>query len=184
MNENIYLFNKQLAYIEGDDFKNYIHDMQITQEYAKLNRRTIADIILHKMGLTEDSSFESIHNYIDFKRNILRKGAISAEKNELLLIPINMRDGTIIGIGKGNPDWNYSAPHGAGRLMSRTQAFNTISLKTFKQQMKNVYSTSVSNETIDESPNAYKPLSEIVNQVKETIDILEIIKPIYNFKAK
>ncbi len=175
--------NKDLAYLTGVDFDNYMHDMKIMQEYAVLNRRTIANIILSKANLTKKSSFETIHNYIDFKRMILRKGAVSAEKDEILLIPINMRDGSIIAKGKGNADWNYSAPHGAGRLMGRNQAHKDLDLDTFKEQMKNIYSTSVMTETLDEAPNAYKPISEILETITDTVEIIDIIKPIYNFKA-
>ena len=175
--------NKELAYLTGVDFNNYMHDMKIMQEYAVLNRRTMANIILSKADLTEQTSFETIHNYIDFKRMILRKGAVSAEKGEILLIPINMRDGSIIAEGKGNADWNYSAPHGAGRLMGRNQAHKNLDLNTFKEQMKDVYSTSVMAETLDEAPDAYKPISEILETITETVEIMDIIKPIYNFKA-
>jgi RNA-splicing ligase RtcB len=157
--------------------------MKIMQGYAVLNRRTMANIILLKANLTEKSSFETIHNYIDFKRMILRKGAISAEKDEILLIPINMRDGSIIAKGKGNADWNYSAPHGAGRLMGRSQAHKDLDLDTFKEQMKGVYSTSVMAETLDEAPNAYKSITEILETITDTVDVIDIIKPIYNFKA-
>jgi len=175
--------NKDLAYLTGDDFRNYLHDMKIMQEYAVLNRRTMANIILLKANLTEKSSFETIHNYIDFKRMILRKGAISAENDEILLIPINMRDGSIIARGKGNADWNYSAPHGAGRLMGRSQAHKDLDLDTFKEQMKGVYSTSVMAETLDEAPNAYKSITEILETITDTVDVIDVIEPIYNFKA-
>lgn len=175
--------NKDLAYLTGIGFDNYMHDMEIMQEYAVLNRRTIANIILSKANLIEKSSFETIHNYIDFKRMILRKGAVSAEKNEILLIPINMRDGSIVAKGKGNADWNYSAPHGAGRLMGRKQAFKNLDLDAFKEQMGNIYSTSVIAETLDEAPSAYKSIDEIIEMITDTVEILDIIKPIYNFKA-
>jgi RNA-splicing ligase RtcB len=158
-------------------------DMKIIQSYAVLNRRTMADIILEKTGLTEVESFETIHNYIDFNRMILRKGAVSAEDGEILLIPINMRDGSLICRGKGNPDWNYSAPHGAGRLLSRSKAKELLDMDTFKEQMKDVYTTSVSTSTKDEAPNAYKPIEDIISNIGETVDIIEKIKPIYNFKS-
>lgn len=177
------VINKDLAYLVGNEFHYYMVDMVLIQKYAVLNRRTMANIILEKAGLTEEHSFETIHNYVDFDDMILRKGAVSAKKSELLLIPINMKDGSIIAKGKGNPDWNYSAPHGAGRLMSRKQAHKKLSLEEFKEQMKGIYTTSVSSKTLDEAPNAYKPMSEIVNTIKDTVEILEIIKPIYNFKA-
>jgi len=175
--------NKNLAYLEGGLFNDYMNDMKIMQRYASVNRRTIADIILHNAGLTEESSFETIHNYIDFNRMILRKGAVSAEKGEKLLIPMNMRDGALICTGKGNPDWNYSAPHGAGRLMTRTEAKNKLSIDEFKKQMQGIYTTSVSKSTIDEAPGAYKPMEEIMEMISDTVDIIDILKPVYNFKA-
>lgn len=175
--------NKDLAYLIGADFDNYMHDMELMQKYAVLNRRTMANIVLEKAGLTEIEAFETIHNYIDFNRMMLRKGAVSAENGETLLIPINMRDGSIIAKGKGNEEWNYSAPHGAGRLMGRRQAHKNLNFDEFKEQMKDVYSTSVLTETLDEAPNAYKPINEILEAISETADVLEIIKPIYNFKS-
>ncbi len=177
------IINKDLAYLVGADFDNYMHDMSLMQKYAILNRRTMANIILEKTGLTEAIAFETIHNYIDFNRMILRKGAVSAENEEILLIPINMRDGSIIGKGKGNADWNYSAPHGAGRLMGRRQAHKNLNFEEFKEQMKDVYSTSVLAETLDEAPNAYKPMNEIIEAITDTVEIVDIIKPIYNFKS-
>ena len=177
------IINKDFAYLTGTDFDNYMHDMELMQKFAVLNRRTMANIILEKAEFTEAESFETIHNYIDFKRMILRKGAVSAENGETLLIPINMRDGSIIAKGKGNEDWNYSAPHGAGRLMGRNEAHKKLNFDEFKEQMKGVYSTSVLTETLDEAPNAYKPMNEIVEAIGETVDIVDIIKPIYNFKA-
>ena len=175
--------NKELAYLTGQQFEDYMNDMQIIQKFASLNRRTMADIIVKYAKLHEVDSFETIHNYIDFKRLILRKGAISAEEGEKVLIPMNMRDGSLICIGKGNEDWNYSAPHGAGRLMSRTKAKKSIKMETFKKQMKNIYTTSVSKETLDEAPNAYKPATEIMDMIQDTVEIVDIIKPVYNFKA-
>ncbi len=175
--------NKDLAYLTGVDFDNYMHDMELMQKFAVLNRRTMANIILEKVELTETDSFETIHNYIDFNRMILRKGAVSAEKGERLLIPINMRDGSIIATGKGNSEWNYSAPHGAGRLMGRNEAYKKLNFDEFKEQMKDVYSTSVLAETLDEAPNAYKSMNEIIDAIGETVEIVDIIKPIYNFKA-
>jgi len=175
--------NKDLAYLIGSNFDNYMHDMELMQKYAVLNRRTMANIILEKAGLTEVEAFETIHNYIDFKRMILRKGAVSAENGETLLIPINMRDGSIIAKGKGNEDWNYSAPHGAGRLMGRRQAHKNLNFDEFKEQMKDIYSTSILTETLDEAPNAYKPMNEILEAIGETAEVIDIIKPIYNFKA-
>ena len=177
---------KDLCYLEGEDRENYLHDMAICQKFASYNRAFIANIILEKMNLgtlNDLPNFQTIHNYISFEDNIVRKGAISAKKGERVLIPINMRDGCIIGIGKGNDDWNQSAPHGAGRIMSRMAAKETISMDDYKNSMKNIYTTSVSEDTIDESPFAYKPMEEILENIKDTIDIDIIIKPIYNFKA-
>lgn len=174
---------KELRYLTGQDREDYLHDMQICQEFAVKNRRTIADTIISKMGFVELGSFETIHNYIELETNMVRKGAISAKAGELLLIPINMRDGCIIGRGKGNPDWNYSAPHGAGRIMSRNKAKESITLDQFKESMDGIYTTSVTTDTIDESPMAYKPMDEIVRNISDTVHIEKIIKPVYNFKA-
>ena len=174
---------KDLCYIEGEDFYNYINDMKITQEHAKINRYTIASQILQHMNLHEIEIFDTIHNYIDTDNMILRKGSISAQANEKVIIPMNMRDGSLICIGKGNPDWNYSAPHGAGRIMSRNQARDQVSLEEFKVSMKDIFSTCVNENTIDESPMVYKPINEIIENIKDTVDIIDIIKPIYNFKA-
>lgn len=174
---------RELAYVEGDNFKNYIHDMILVQEHAKINRRTIVNLILSKAGLHEVESFDTIHNYIDTDAMILRKGSISAREGERVLIPMNMRDGSLICVGKGNSDWNYSAPHGAGRLMSRNEAFKNLTLSVFKESMKDVFSTSVCNETLDEAPQVYKPMEEIIENIKDTVEIISIIKPIYNFKA-
>ena len=175
--------DKDLAFLTGDDFSDYMNDMAIVQKFATLNRETMAEIILKEASLQEAERFETIHNYIDFKRMILRKGAVSAENGETLLIPINMRDGSIIAKGKGNEDWNYSAPHGAGRLMGRNEAHKKLNFDEFKEQMKDVYSTSVLTETLDEAPNAYKSMNEIIEAIGETVEIIDIIKPIYNFKA-
>jgi len=175
--------NKDLAYLEGSDMTNYLNDMRIMQQYATANRKMIAYIILEMAGLKKTSEFETIHNYIDFEKMILRKGAVSAEKDELLLIPINMRDGSLLCAGKGNEDWNYSAPHGAGRLMGRKEAKRKLDLSAFEIQMKGVYTTSVCEDTLDEAPDAYKPMSEIVEAIKDTADIIKILKPIYNFKS-
>lgn len=174
---------KELCYIEGDNFKNYIHDMNLAQEHAKINRQTIADQIIKHMDLHIDMSFDTIHNYIDIDNMILRKGSISAQKGEKVIIPMNMRDGSLICIGKGNPDWNYSAPHGAGRILSRSKAKEEIDLNDFKESMKGIYTTSVNRGTLDESPFAYKPAEEIIENIKNTVDIISIIKPVYNFKA-
>lgn len=172
-----------LAYLEGIHLKNYLHDVGIIQKYAHINRKTIANEIITRIGLTIEEEFTTCHNYIDLDHMILRKGAISAQKGEKLIIPINMRDGAIIGIGKGNPDWNYSAPHGAGRIMSRSKAKELVSLEEFKKSMNDVWTTSVCQSTIDESPMVYKSIEEIVENIKDTVTIERIIKPVYNFKA-
>lgn len=174
---------KELCYLTGKYRDQYLHDMEICQKYAVLNRNTIASIILDAMNWKSLGEFETIHNYIEVESNMVRKGAISAKDGELLLIPINMRDGSIIGKGKGNSDWNCSAPHGAGRIMSRCKAKETLSIEEFKETMKDIFTTSVNQSTIDESPMAYKPMDEIVNNIKGTVDIIKVIKPIYNFKA-
>ena len=175
--------DKELAFLTGEDFDNYMHDMKLVQLFAVTNRATMAKIILDEMNLHEESRFETIHNYIDFKRMILRKGAVSAEKDEKLLIPINMRDGSLLCIGKGNEDWNYSAPHGAGRLMSRSKAKAAIDMKDFVKSMKGIYTSSVGTETLDEAPQAYKSIEEIKAAITDTVDIIDTIKPLYNFKA-
>lgn len=186
---------KDLAYLEGQYREDYLHDMKICQEFAILNRKTIANIILKNIMYYQDGEeplncwdlkddyFETIHNYISFEDNIVRKGAISAKKDEMVLIPMNMRDGCIIGVGKGNDDWNQSAPHGAGRIMSRMKAKETFNLDEYKESMKDIYTTSVNEDTIDEAPFVYKPMQEIIDNISDTVDIIKIIKPIYNFKA-
>lgn len=174
---------KHLAYVSGDLFNNYIHDMRIVQRFAELNRKAIMDEILKGMGLKTEEQFTTIHNYIDTENMILRKGSVSARTEEKLIIPINMRDGSLICIGKGNPDWNYSAPHGAGRLMSRSAAKKSFTVSEFKKQMKGIYSTSINSGTLDECPMAYKNMDDIVNNIGDTAEIVNIIKPIYNFKA-
>lgn len=174
---------KDLCYLEGKLRKDYLHDMKICQKFARINRREIAFVIMSKMNLDCINYFETIHNYISFEDNIVRKGAISAKKGEKVLIPMNMRDGCIIGIGKGNDDWNQSAPHGAGRIMSRMKAKETFNLDEYKESMKNIYTTSVNEDTIDEAPFVYKSMQEIIDNIGDTVDIIKIIKPIYNFKA-
>ena len=175
-----------LCYLTGEDRQAYLHDMHICQDFAKLNRRTIANSILtaltHK-SIDAFSHFETVHNYIDLETSIIRKGAVSAKLGEKLLIPINMRDGSLICIGKGNPEWNSSAPHGAGRLYSRAQARQLFSVDEFERQMKNVYTTSVNAETLDECPMAYKPMEEIMANIAPTVDVFKVIRPRYNFKA-
>jgi RNA-splicing ligase RtcB len=176
-------FNGALAYAEGQTFEDYIHDMRIAQKFAKYNRKAIAEVIIREMGFKVEGSFTTIHNYIDLDEMILRKGAISAKKGEVVIIPINMRDGSIIAKGKGNNDWNQSAPHGAGRLMSRKQAKLKLSLEEFKKSMQGIYTTSLSMDTLDEAPFAYKPMEEIIENVQDSVEIDMIIKPVYNFKA-
>lgn len=175
--------SKELAYVEGKDFKEYIHDMKMVQAHASANRAAIVDTITKHMGWHETERFETVHNYIDTENMILRKGAVSAQKGERLIIPMNMRDGSLICIGKGNPDWNYSAPHGAGRILSRSKAKEVISMQDFKETMSGIYSTSVTEATMDEAPMAYKPMQEIMDNIADTVEIVKIIKPIYNFKA-
>lgn len=175
--------SKDLAYCEGELFDAYIHDMEIAQEFADLNRLAIKKEILDGMGIAEVSSFTTVHNYIDTDNMILRKGSVSAQAGETLIIPINMRDGSLICVGKGNPDYNYSAPHGAGRLMSRSQARKEIGMEEFEKSMEGIFTTSVGRGTIDEAPMAYKSMSDIVDNIGDTVDIVDIIKPTYNFKA-
>ena len=174
---------KSLCYVSGQAFKDYIHDMEIVQKHAELNRKYIADIVIEKMGWHVCEEFQTIHNYIDTKNLILRKGSVSARDGEKLIIPINMRDGSLICVGKGNPDWNYSAPHGAGRILSRSEAKDAVGIDEFRESMKGIYSSSVMESTIDESPMVYKPMEEIMKNIKDTVDIVKVIKPVYNFKA-
>lgn len=174
---------KELMYLEGRYMDDYINDLRIAQKFAKWNRAAMASTILAEMGLTELGRIDTTHNYLDMEYMILRKGAISARKGEQVLIPINMRDGSILARGKGNDDWNQSAPHGAGRILSRSKAKEQLSLEAYQETMKDVYSTSVTAGTLDESPFAYKTMSEIIANTKDTIDIEAILKPIYNFKA-
>lgn len=178
---------KELCYLTGKYRDDYLHDMRICQRFAVENRYQMARLILEGMDWAELEGnglvFETIHNYIEFESNMVRKGAISAKEGEMVLIPINMRDGCILGVGRGNEDWNRSAPHGAGRLMSRRKAKETVSLDEFKQSMSGVFTTSVNESTIDESPMVYKSMDEIVANIADTVDIVKIIKPIYNFKA-
>lgn len=172
-----------LSYLSGGLFHDYIHDMKLVQHYALLNRQVMAAEILKGMKLDIVESFTTIHNYIDTEAMILRKGAVSAQRGEKLLIPINMRDGSIIGIGKGNPDWNCSAPHGAGRLMSRAKARESFTVSSFKKEMAGIYTTTVGKDTLDECPMAYKDMDSIINNIMPSVDIEKIIKPVYNFKA-
>ncbi len=174
---------KDLAYVEGALFDDYIHDMKLTQKFAVLNRKAMVDVILSGMGLTPVDEFTTIHNYIDTDAMILRKGSVSARKGEKLLIPINMRDGSLICIGKGNEEWNCSAPHGAGRLMSRHAAFQALSMEEFQKEMEGIHTTCVVPDTLDESPMAYKSMDEIIDQIEPTVEIVQRIRSVYNFKA-
>ena len=173
---------KELCYLTGKYRDDYIYDMKICQRFAKQNRLMIALKIMLSMGWYSIDLFETVHNYID-ESNMIRKGAISAKKGEKVLIPINMRDGSLLCVGKGNEDWNCSAPHGAGRIMSRSKARESISMESFRESMTGIYTTSVCESTIDESPMAYKSMNEIINNIKDTVDILDVLKPVYNFKA-
>jgi RNA-splicing ligase RtcB len=174
---------KDLAYVSGNLFDDYIHDMKIIQNFASLNRQAMTEVILREMGLTRVGEFTTIHNYLDTDSMILRKGAVSAKAGERLLIPINMRDGSLICVGKGNDDWNCSAPHGAGRIMSRKAAFDRLSMEEYREQMKGVFTTSVREKTLDESPMAYKSTESIVNRIAPTADITLRVASVYNFKA-
>ncbi len=173
----------ELANLSGADMEDYLHDMTIMQNFAALNRQIIKEVILDGLKLKDDGSFATVHNYIDTEGMILRKGAVSARKDETLLIPINMRDGSLICTGLGNADWNCSAPHGAGRLMSRTEAENSFTLSAYKKAMEGIFTTSVNHETLDECPMAYKPMEDIISKITETATVDKIIRPIYNFKA-
>jgi RNA-splicing ligase RtcB len=178
--------DKDFCYVEGLHLNDYLHDMGIAQRYAALNREVMAKRIVEEcldLKIDDLESFTTIHNYIDLDNLILRKGAVSAQQGEILIIPINMRDGSLICKGKGNPDWNFSAPHGAGRLMSRTVAKENLSMEEFKNSMSHIYTTSVRQSTLDEAPLAYKPMQEIIDNIGDTVDILKIIKPLYNFKS-
>ena len=172
-----------LCWVYGKYLAQYLHDIEICQRFARLNRERMAEILLKKTGLTAVESFHTIHNYIDVEEMILRKGAIAAHAGERVLIPINMRDGSVLAVGKGNVEWNFSAPHGAGRIMSRGTAKDKISLEEFQNSMAGIYTTSVSEETLDESPQAYKTLEDIIDVIGETVKIIEVMKPVYNFKA-
>ncbi len=172
-----------LCHLEGKHLEDYLHDVRICQEFAVRNREIMTALILKKTGMVGLESFHTVHNYIDTDEMILRKGAIAAHKGERVLIPINMRDGSIIAIGRGNEEWNYSAPHGAGRLMSRKTARDTLSMEAFKEAMKGIYTTTANRDTIDEAPMAYKRMEDIIDVIRESVDIVEIIRPVFNFKA-
>ena len=175
---------EDLCFVYGKYFHQYLHDMELCQEFARRNRELIAKILLGKAGLTGGEAFHTVHNYIDVGEMIIRKGAIAAHKDERVLIPINMRDGSVLAIGKGNADWNFSAPHGAGRIMSRGDAKVRLNMDDYKNSMAGIYTTSISVGTLDEAPQAYKSLDDIIDVIGETVDIVEIMKPVYNFKAE
>ena len=174
---------KTLAYVEGELLAQYLHDMKLVQKFAEWNRQAMLDELVKGMKLHVVEQFTTIHNYIDTEEKMLRKGAVSAKKGETLLIPINMRDGSLLCIGKGNDDWNQSAPHGAGRLMSRSAAKQSFTVSEFKKQMQGIYTTSVNQDTLDECPMAYKGLEDIVGNIGDTVEIVRRLRPIYNFKA-
>lgn len=174
---------EDLCFLYGEYLENYLHDVEICQRFARRNRELIAQILLERAGLTGADGFHTIHNYIDTDEMILRKGAIAAHKGEKVLIPINMRDGSVLAIGRGNLEWNYSAPHGAGRLMSRGAVRETLSMEAYTEAMKGIYTTSVNPSTIDEAPMAYKSLEDIIDVIRDSVDVVDIMKPIYNFKA-
>ena len=173
----------ELSFLYGTYLEDYLHDVEICQQFATRNRELMAEIILSRLGLTKEDAFHTVHNYIDMEEMILRKGAVAAHDGERLLIPINMRDGSVLAVGKGNPEWNYSAPHGAGRILSRTDAREKLDLAAYEKAMEGIYTTSVSLSTIDEAPMAYKSLEDILDVIRESVDVIDIIKPIYNFKA-
>jgi len=174
---------EDLCYLYGKYFEDYLADVEICQQFAKRNRELIAEVILGRCGLTAVDAFHTIHNYIDTDEMILRKGAIAAHKGEKVLIPINMRDGSVLAVGKGNPEWNYSAPHGAGRVMSRAGARKSLSLEEYRKAMEGIYTTSVNEDTLDEAPMAYKALSDIIDVIEDSVEVIEVLKPIFNYKA-
>ena len=174
---------EDLCFLYGRYFDDYLHDVEICQEFARRNREKMAEAILGRMGIAGGEAFHTIHNYIDTSEMILRKGAIAAHAGERVLIPINMRDGSVLAVGKGNPEWNYSAPHGAGRIMSRKTAMASLSMDEYRKTMEGIYTTSVNEATLDEAPMAYKSLDDIIDVISETVDVIDVMKPIYNFKA-
>ncbi len=174
---------EDLCYLYGTYLEDYLHDVEICQRFARRNREKMAQILLERCGIGYTDAFHTIHNYIDTKEMILRKGAVAAHKGEKILIPINMRDGSVLAVGRGNPDWNYSAPHGAGRIMSRKKARQELDMEEYRRTMQGIYTTSVSESTIDEAPMAYKSIGEIIDVIRDSVDIVDIMNPIYNFKA-
>ena len=175
---------EDLCFVYGKFFHRYLHDMELCQTFARKNRELIAKILLGKAGITGGEAFHTVHNYIDVSELIIRKGAIAAHKDEKVLIPINMRDGSVLAVGKGNAEWNFSAPHGAGRIMSRSEAKDRLNMDDYKNSMAGVYTTSISEGTLDESPQAYKSLDDILDVIGDTVEIVEVMKPVYNFKAE
>uniref|UniRef100_UPI004056D61A RtcB family protein n=1 Tax=Agathobacter sp. TaxID=2021311 RepID=UPI004056D61A len=182
-NEKETTIPEDLCYLYGPYMENYLHDVEICQTFARRNREKIAEILLERTGMIGTDKFHTIHNYIDTNEMILRKGSIAAHIGEKVLIPINMRDGSVLAVGKGNPEWNYSAPHGAGRILSRKSAKERLSLEEYRREMKGIYTTSVNENTLDEAPMAYKSLEDIIDVIRESVDVIEVLKPIYNFKA-
>ncbi len=174
---------EDLCYLYGVYLDRYLHDVEICQDFARRSREKMAEIIMERTGLTGRDGFHTIHNYIDTEEMILRKGAIAAHKGEKVLIPINMRDGSVLAIGRGNPEWNFSAPHGAGRLMSRTKAKEDLSLEEYQKTMEGIYTTSVNESTLDEAPMAYKSLDDIIDVIRDSVDVVDVMKPVFNFKA-
>ena len=174
---------EDLCFLYGKYLEDYLHDVEICQAFARRSREIMAEVLLERTGMTGTDGFHTIHNYIDTDEMILRKGAIAAHKGEKVLIPINMRDGSVLAVGKGNPEWNYSAPHGAGRVMSRTKALHSLGMDEYREEMKGIYTTSVNEKTLDEAPMAYKSLGDIIDVISESVDVIDVMKPIYNYKA-
>ena len=174
---------EDLCYLSGKYLEDYLHDVKICQDFARRNREKMAEVLLERTKIIGGEAFHTVHNYIDTDEMILRKGAIAAHAGEKVLIPINMRDGSVLAVGKGNPEWNYSAPHGAGRLMSRMKAKENLSMEEYRESMKGIYTTSVNENTLDEAPQAYKSLDDIIDVIRESVDVIEVMKPVYNFKA-
>lgn len=181
--EKVTSMPEDLCFLYGSCFDDYLHDVEICQEFARRNREKMAEALLGRAGITGGEAFHTIHNYIDTGEMILRKGAIAAHAGERVLIPINMRDGSVLAVGRGNPEWNYSAPHGAGRIMSRKTALTSLSMEEYRKTMEGIYTTSVNEGTLDEAPMAYKSLDDIIGVISETVDVIDVMKPIYNFKA-
>ena len=182
-NEKPLTVPEDLGYVYGTYLEDYLHDVEICQQFARRNREMIAEILLSRSGLSGGEAFHTVHNYIDTREMILRKGAIAAHKGAKVLIPINMRDGSVLAIGRGNPDWNYSAPHGAGRLMSRNTARQTLDMAAYENAMQGIYTTSVNPATLDKAPMAYKSLEDIIGVIQDSVDVVDVMKPVYNFKA-